>query len=63
MLTATCGDSDIALKPMTVATSVKICLTTHASMARLIDDRPFTIRRVAKPGTSLTKAPGVVSCT
>ncbi len=32
-------------------------------MAQHIDDRPFTIRRVAKPGSSITKAPMVVSCT
>ncbi|KAM4067551.1 hypothetical protein HRG_001446 [Hirsutella rhossiliensis] len=32
-------------------------------MNQNIDDRPFTIRRVAKPGSSITTAPMVVSCT
>lgn len=32
-------------------------------MSSHIDDRPFTIRRVARPGSSITMAPMVVSCT
>lgn len=40
----------------------RITLEHLDSMNNTIDDRPFTVRRVARPGSSINTAPMVVSC-